>query len=46
MPGGYDADWEHDVPIELAGFELEATCSVTKCTAFWRMLVKSPIVMD
>jgi hypothetical protein len=45
LPGGYDADWEHDVPIELAGFELEAVGSVTKCAAFWRTFAKRPNVM-
>jgi len=43
--GDCDADWEHDVPVEKAGFEPEATGSVTKCVAFWRTIVKSQIIM-
>jgi len=40
-----DADWELDVLLEPAGSEPLATGNVTKCAAFWRTFVKSPIAM-
>jgi len=45
LPRGHDADWKHDVPVELAGFDSGVTDGVTKCAAFWRPFVQNPNVM-